>query len=1457
MEHFVGIDVGAETVKIAELERAPAGLRLCSKRLVEHLKDPGAALRSLVEEGALPAGALGAVSGRSSRMVGLPRVPQKQAMATGFRFVHGARDASIVSIGSHGFSVLELRPHEVEVFRENSRCSQGTGNFLRQLVERFGLTIEEASAACEDVSDPAPLSGRCPVILKTDMTHLANKGQSHPRILAGLYDAVCENVQVLLKPAIAPRTVVLTGGVCRSVRVRRSFERFAERNGMEVLGQGEHDLFLEAIGCAVLASEGKGSELVLDELISVPRPSDLERVPALTSKLSGVRRMTRAPLPQRVDPQREVIVGLDIGSTGSKVVAIDRATGEALFEGYINTSGDPVGASRRLVTQLVEGPVAKNPIVAFGATGSGREIVGSLLSTCYGADRVFVLNEIAAHAEGALSVDPNVDTIFEIGGQDAKYIRLVGGRVVDAAMNEACSAGTGSFIEEQGKKFSGIKDVRHLADEALLADEGVSLGQHCSVFMAEIIDEAVASGASTRSVIAGIYDSIVQNYLNRVKGSRSVGDVVFCQGMPFASDALAAAVARQTGSRIIVPPNPGTVGALGIALLARRELTVSPCAPPLSPFPFLGATVSAKDVFVCKSRKGCGGAGNRCRIDRLTTAVEGRQQRFTWGGSCSLWDMGAARRKLPDLSPDPFAEREALAQKIITELSLQRGRTVIALTDEFQLKGLLPFFATFLFELGFDLVFERSRGQVTLKRGIEEANIPFCAPMQLYQGLMSGLAEREAKWIFAPMIRTLPKTGGEAHAVVCPIAQAGPDIVRSGLPESCGARVLSPVMDFTAPGRSDSDRPPGPFRIPPFGAGSERASDVYRSFESLARMLGVEGDEWVAAFAKGRDAQRRFDRECESIGRRALEFCRANGLLAVIVLGRAYTIHNSVLSSNVPVLLREQGAMGIPIDCYPLDSAAPTLGGMYWGHGQRNLRAAHQIRRREREYAVWCSNYACGPDSFNLHFFGYAMEGKPFAIIETDGHSGDAGTKTRIEAFLHCVRQHRTAPSDPRAPRALTVVDRTYSGMVTVRRRGERIIIPRMGPDAELLAACFRGAGVPAETLALPTKETLRLGRRHTSGKECVPMVITAGSVLERLERAGEAERFAFFMPTANGPCRFGVYNMLHQIILERVGRRGQVRLWSPNDADYFEGLEQGFSALLMAAFAAGDVLIEALHDTKPTETHAGAADATFRRHWSALISVLERVQKRDLSLQGALLQVASGRLFGILELLRRAAADFGAIKVMRPVPTVAVVGEIYVRLDPFANDFLVDKLEARGLKVRMAPFTEWLEYSDRISRANGEKSGFGAKLGTMIQARALSLTYSTLSSVLGWPKRTTVEDSAIAAEPWIREALVGEALLTLGAPVHEWREGLIDGVVSVGPHECMPNKIAEAQFFHVAEREGLASLTLSVNGDPIDSEVLDGFVFEVRERFERRHRAGGASASERPKPRLSYRHSE
>ncbi len=1402
------------------LEREGERLEWRHRVLLEHAKQPGRRLAEALAAWGVDGDAQLAC-GRLSRALGRPRVPEGEGRAAGFRFLAGDAPATLVSIGSHGVQALELRAGGRVVPRESPRCSQGTGNFLRQLVARFGLDVEEADALAANAPDAAALSGRCPVILKTDMTHLANAGHDRARVLAGLFDAVAESAEALVRPRVCPPRVALCGGVARSRRVRAHFAAFLARHGLQALELDAADApFLEALGCALLAARADGpGRRAVDTA-----PPRLDPLPPLADALARVRRLPAPSLPAPAQrPRARVVLGLDVGSTGTKAAAVDAADGTLLWHAYTATAGDPVGAAQRLAGEFLEHPWGAAPVAAVGATGSGREVVGPLLSACFGPDSVLVLNEIAAHAAGALRLEPRVDTIFEIGGQDAKYVRLEDGRVVESAMNEACSAGTGSFIEEQGRLFTGVAHVSELGPIALSAPHGVSLGQHCSVFMAEILDEATASGAPREAIVAGLYDSVVQNYLNRVKGQRPVGAVVFCQGMPFASDALAAAVARNTGGEVVVPPHPGAMGAFGIALLTLRERPqIAASGPALGLDRFLAARVAGRSEFQCESSAGCGGSGQRCRIERLETQVNGTRQRLVWGGACALHERGSTsgRVRLPDDAPDGFRERELLVERVLAGLEAPRDPRRVAMADEFALRGLLPFFATFFAELGLDV--EVARGaRPALRRGVEEATVPFCAPMQLYHGLVGELAERRPDFLFLPMLVELPPARDEGRSVTCPIVTGSADILRTSLAARNGSRgpdALSPVLVMARDGL--------------------RAASVRRELRALARGLGLPECRADAALARAITVQERFERDCRAVGARVLDYAARHELPVVVVLGRAYTIHNRALDAHVPAILREQGALAVPADCYPTRDDAPVLRSVFWSSGQRLLRAAHDVRHARDQYGLWCSNYACGPDSFLLHLFADLMRGKPWAVIETDGHAGDAGTRTRVEAFLHCVgedRRARSAPLAAPAARSLTRLDPAPTRLRALHDEGRVVLLPRLGPGTEALAACLRGLGVAAECLPVPDRAALEAGRRHTTGKECLPLALTLGSVLRRVERAAPGERFAMLMPTARGPCRFGMYHAVDRLVFERLGLDSRVRLWTPSDDGYFEGAPAGLAALVFSGLMAAELLEAMRCDALAGAPDPAAVSAAHLRRLRELLAHLECTAAGEIGARRALAEVARGRLFGCGPFLREAARELAALRDPRPRPAVLVVGEIYVRLDPFATDDLVRRLLARGIRVRVEPVHPWLEYQEHINALVGIPRDAATRFSAFIQARIQARAWQLVRRPFGWPQPPSAAAELRAAAPFIRHQLEGEPALTLGGALHAWRAGDLDGVLSVAPLECMAARVAEAQFPHAAPADDMHVLCLQLNGDPIDPEALDAFLYEVEARFARR----------------------
>ncbi|MCZ7635089.1 MAG: hypothetical protein M5U12_02900 [Verrucomicrobia bacterium] len=220
-----------------------------------------------------------------------------------------------------------------------------------------------------------------------------------------------------------------------------------------------------------------------------------------------------------------------------------------------------------------------------------------------------------------------------------------------------------------------------------------------------------------------------------------------------------------------------------------------------------------------------------------------------------------------------------------------------------------------------------------------------------------------------------------------------------------------------------------------------------------------------------------------------------------------------------------------------------------------------------------------------------------------------------------------------------------------------------------------------------------------------------------------------------------------------------------------------------------------------------------------------------------------TGRWFGVRRLLARAADEFASLRTPRVVPTVLVVGEIYVRLDPFANHFLTDTLERHGVRALLAPLSENLEYSNQLVRPRAGWPRLRHVFSQTLQETLYDRAYTLLARRLDWPPRLRAAAAVTAARDYLQPELEGEAILTIGAPLEAWRARHIAGAINVGPLECLPTKIAEAQLFHASAREGLPTLTLTFNGEPPDPLALESFLFEVKERF---HRASGPDAADR-----------
>ncbi|MDP2058816.1 MAG: acyl-CoA dehydratase activase, partial [Flavobacteriaceae bacterium] len=290
------------------------------------------------------------------------------------------------------------------------------------------------------------------------------------------------------------------------------------------------------------------------------------------------------------------ILGLDVGSTTTKAIMMRQSDNAILATEYLRTNGDPIQASMACYKSLKEKLNTPVKIIGLGVTGSGRHISG------LHAETKGIINEILAHANATIYFDKDVDTIFEIGGQDAKYTYITAGVPSDYAMNEACSAGTGSFLEEAAKESLNI-DYREIGDIALRATNPPNFNDQCSAFISSDVKNALHEGLNKEDIVAGLVYSICLNFTNRVKGNRPVGNKVFMQGGVCYNKAVPIAMAALTGKHIIVPPEPGLMGAFGVALEIKQRIALNLLEEQAFDLDeLINRTVGYGKSFICKGQ---------------------------------------------------------------------------------------------------------------------------------------------------------------------------------------------------------------------------------------------------------------------------------------------------------------------------------------------------------------------------------------------------------------------------------------------------------------------------------------------------------------------------------------------------------------------------------------------------------------------------------------------------------------------------------------------------------------------------------------------------------------------------------------------------------------------------------------------------------------------------------------
>ena len=908
-----------------------------------------------------------------AKVLGIYFENEFRAIAKGMRMFY-PEVRTVFEMGGEASKYLRLDPTVtgkhlgILDYQTSGECAAGTGSFIDQQATRLLYSIEQVGPAACAASCAARIAGRCSVFAKTDMIHAQQKGYTTDQILRGLCDAVARNYKSSLvkgRAVVAP--VAFIGGVAMNEGVRNALREAFKLKEADLMIP-EHYAWLGAMGAAMLESEEfrKRSFKRIHQLrqheaarknFSCTDRLTMDKVLLLRDKTKTV---SLPPAGERL----ECYLGIDIGSVSTNLVVID-ADGNLVKEIYLRTQGRPIEVVDRGLKEIEAELGEVLDIRGVGTTGSGRELIGELV----GADTVN--DEITAHKTGSMHVckqmgmDP-VDTIFEIGGQDSKFIRIDKGVVVDFTMNEACAAGTGSFLEEQAEKL-GISIKEEFARLALASTNPARLGERCTVFMERDVTGLMHKGAEVGDLAAGLAYSVALNYLNRVVRGRKVGKVIFFQGGTAYNDAVAAAFSEILGKQIIVPPHNGVIGAIGMALIARDRMKDSGQASRFRGYD-LGRVNFTTREFVCQA------CSNFCDMKEFN--IEG--QRTYWGDKCSDKFRKRARTDRQPVIEDLVEWREKLLEEVL--LPARGGSRTVGIPRTMFYYDRFPFWCAYFQELGFDVVVSSPTDRKISQAGEELAIAQPCFPVKVAHGHVQDLLEKCVDYVLIPNTVNVegPDDGLESH--LCPWNQTLPFVVRA-VPqlELANPKFLSPTVHFR------------------FGP-----EHVEKELKEFARGLGIKPRVNAEAVRAGYAAQTTFADALQEAGKEAMARLQETDEPALVLVGRPYNIFDRSVNCDIPRKLRTlYGINVLPMEVLPLDAEdiSEVNPNMYWNSGRRILSAARIVSRNPNLHLVFISNFKCGPDSYIKSFVDEAA-GKPSLVLQFDGHANDAGFITRCEAYL-------------------------------------------------------------------------------------------------------------------------------------------------------------------------------------------------------------------------------------------------------------------------------------------------------------------------------------------------------------------------------------------------------------------------------------------------------------------------
>jgi len=1316
-----------------------------------------------------------------------------------------------------GNTTLARSRKEKESIRiENRRKLQA------RLEEMFYIAEKEA----EKSKEPSEFLARCGVVIQSDLIHKQNEGAKREDNLAGLFWTVARNYKIDVLGAREfvnsenTTHAIATGGVLTNNLIRKNLQEFL---GITIT-RPEHYHNIAAIGAGLKGIEENNSFVFsLEQLDEVAAYSREKRqfAPPLFDSLEKVNEKNES-LKGKIAKTVEVVLGIDGGSTTTKGALVELRTGRLLDKLYIKTHGQPEESLKRVIKYLSRHK-DKVTVKGVGATGSARKLYEKILVSKKKTEGLTknhieitdrITDEITCHALGVKHCSNDIDTIFEIGGQDMKFTSFAkDGTVKEAKMNYSCQAGSGQTLENMADVID-LNVENSLQEAALRAGRVPVIDSTCGVFMEMDENRLIAEGFSKDEIAAAIIRGTAASYYYKfVGGPQHVGEKCSGQGGPPLGKAFLAALAQVTNKEIEAYPHREMFGAWGQALdiienikqleEQGRSYESAFRGWDLVDMPFEKRRVSCKELF---KEKSCG--VRDCQLEVFSI----EDDEIITGGFCPRGNSESAQKpktnyveKYHKIYEKHFKKQGCLFEEISSAKIDDKTKTVGIKRSTATLgeKGIWS--AALLKKLGFLPVVSPKTDKDIAKIGIDNSRTEFCIARKLATGHAAVLNRNpDIEYLFNPSFIEQRK-------------DTPPDLKYCIYTESEGY-VLNDVLSL------DKSKQINP--ILHFGDKELLVQALRQEFDRLG--LGFTERQIRSAIKYADGAEKRFRDELYVEGDKFLKRIEQNEEKAYVGVGRDYVLLDPEASSSsgamfsqirglnyIPQLFLEHRFADIPLD--------GVVENEFWVQSVKILKAHFFIAAHPNLFAVRMMNFACGPDSLKIYQEEKIQQAanKPLLVLLTDAQTNNAPFVTRTEAHERVVNQSRHEKLKIERLRIRThdnTEERTW-------------LIPYMGDASFVGAAGLKYFGVDSRVLPTDTQRGYEIARKHIYTEVCHPLKGVVGDALgflnEEIEAKGKEyveNNYLVMLPTTSGPCRFGKYTEVVREFLDREGLEKVPVVGPSSETDYLDipfprklGLsgKMRMQRMLFKGIKASDLLEDIFLRFYPYAEDRKLMEKLKKERLNVLEKIVEKgAETSDLIDWGK----ETVSLFKACNLRDR-----------HRFPLVLYIGEIYMRQhDPYTN-FVVRKLEEKGLEVVRDPVTDWLDYVNKMNQRNSKRD-IALRIKDFKLMRAAKAAGKFARSFIKGKYMSSVEQKI--AEPFhevlygrhvlpkpiemietleknheCHGSIEGESPLSTGIAYHFMHDlteprgdAYISGIFHVGPFTCMQEGVATAKIEAMAK---------------------------------------------------------